>query len=755
MSPVSVATSRSTHALETGEAKLWSLLVGVNQYWDRNLPSLRYPAFDCQGLGEALAEATQGFPRKELIVHHDFAAASPTLETVQVSLKQIVAAAKPEDTILLYFSGHGVLDPQSQQVVLCLADTSKDDLHSTGLCLPDLLQLLSNSSVHRQMLWLDACHSGDMTLRGAKGETAAELPVLNPTHQLVEVLRQRATQSKGFYALLSCDQKQRSWEFPELEHGLFTYYLMRGLRGEAADAQGVIDADGLYKYVYHQTLQYIEQTNQQLRVINQQKRSRGEMNLHPEYPLQTPKRIVEGVGELVLGLKTNSISPIQQRRAIIIDGTSNHQTTLALGKVWREAGGFELDYWPQPGKTWAEVRNAIQTCLRSLSHQSFARESSNQQPSTTEAPTLLLYLRGDIEEIEDGEAWLVLGDHVRLSRSWLQQELRRARMVQQIVILDCPGTSSLSNWVEELKLNSQAGQCLLAASAISEQPEQFTQALLKTLVAKKRRLGLPVAAWITKLQVQLETIHLPLHAWLSGGQSVIEFFPDGSRLCADFHSASLSPIKPSAIKVLPSSSGSVLEDVQIPEAAEADQVIEPTLALSVTIPVSPQVELASTSNSFPEQFAQLEKILKELVGPIAPMLLRQVAAQTPNPQAWVENLAWHLSPHQQAQLKQQAIPLLQATSFQSSTQLSGREAIAQPQTKSFNTPSLQPQTISESFVHQCEQALANCIGPIANFLVQKALKSYPQISTAELVEVLAAEIPEPQKATEFRQRLLF
>lgn len=105
MCPLGVGTSRLTHALETGAAKLWSLLIGVNHYWDENLPSLRYSAFDCQGLGEALIEATQGFPRKETIVHHDFAEQAPTLETVRASLRQIAAAAKPRILSCFTFPG--------------------------------------------------------------------------------------------------------------------------------------------------------------------------------------------------------------------------------------------------------------------------------------------------------------------------------------------------------------------------------------------------------------------------------------------------------------------------------------------------------------------------------------------------------------------------------------------------------------------------------------------------------------------------
>lgn len=720
MSPLSVGTSRSTHALETGEAKLWSLLIGVNAYQDDNLPSLRFSASDCQGLGEALTEATQGFPRKESIVHHDFGFRPPTLEAVRESLKQIVAAAKPEDTILLYFSGHGVLDRDSEQVVLCLADTNKDDLHHTGLKLPEVLELLGNSSVHSQMLWLDACHSGDVTLRGAKGE-ARDSVVLNPTARLEQVLRKRAAQSRGFYALLSCDQKQRSWEFPELKHGLFTYYLMEGLRGEAADSQGIIEADGLYKYVYHQTLQYIEKTNQQLRLINQQKRKRGESDLHPEYPPQTPKRIVEGVGELVLGLKTNNVIPtVNQRRAIVIDGLSDRDTTFALSEILGQAGEFQLEYWPQAGKSWTQVRNAIQKSLRSQPQ--IILESSRSE-SRQETTTVLLYLRGKIEQIEDGEAWIVLGDNVKLSRSWLRQELRRTETAQQIVVLDCPGadlnSTFLQDWVEELKLGSVQGQCLIAAASPNRQPEQFAQALLATLLVKEQ-VGLSVAGWITKLQQQLEDTGIPLHASLSGVQGVIEILPKSS------FAPSVTNTPQSSASVKPHHNSQSAHE-QKPESNS----LPPTAT-------KPRNHLPS--DDLQQQYSQLEKLLMELVGPIAPTLLEQFASPTSNPQMWVDNLLPHLPPQQQTQLKQRSSRL--------------QETASQPQTKSSIAIERQTPTIPESFVLQCEKALANYIGPIAAFLVQQVLKSRPQISKTELVEILQAEISDRSQAATFRSSLI-
>ena len=512
-----IVAKRSFQSADREEiAKLWLVLVGVNRYQDENLPSLQYSALDCQGLGEALKEATQSFRARKVITLHDFTEKQPNLKTFRQSLQDVVANARPEDTILLYFSGHGVLDPQSQQVFLCLADTVKEQLTSTGLALQELLGFLSDCRATQQLIWLDACHSGGMTLRGSLSKSKPQ-SLVNPTSQLVEILRKKAAQSQGFYALLSCDRAQQSWEFPELGHGVFSYYLMRGLRGEAADARGTIEADSLYQYVYHQTLRYIDKTNQQIRLINQQKSSRGERQLQSEYPLQTPKRIVEGFGKVILGKRPPVSLTTNPRQALVIDGLNNITTTLALSQIWQGTGKFSLEYFPQTTKPWSEGKEAIKTCL-----------SIGEQTETAiegEATTALLYLRGRIEETESGESWLVLKQGLRLSRSWLRKVLRNAQATQQIIILDCPGANSLAEWVEDLALESELGQCIIAAAADLSSSQQFTQALLTTLKQADRQKGLPVAAWISQLQVQLAGTPIKLQVWLSGIRGAIEVLP--------------------------------------------------------------------------------------------------------------------------------------------------------------------------------------------------------------------------------------
>ena len=523
MSPLGITTSHLTHILKKAEAKFWLLLVGVNKYQDKRLPSLRYSAVDCQGLAAALTDASQGLTQTKQRVYHDLTSEIPTLSTLRRSLTEITDNAQPQDTILFYFSGHGMLDPNSQQAFLCLADTQTDDLLNTGLALQEVLHLLGNSQAQTQLVWLDACHSGNLTFRNSRSNiTTASLP--NPTSQMVELLRQRAKQSKGFYALLSCDTNQQSWEFTELGHGVFTYYLMRGLRGEAADPQGLIDADALYRYVYHQTSQYIEDTNQQLRLINQQNKSRGDTHLYSEYPQQTPKRIVEGVGEVILGLKPALVESPTPRQALIIEGLATNHTTLAVSKLFRGVGGFELEYWTGSIEaSTKDLHSTIQTCLQTI------EAAPPNHPRVFS--TVLLYLRGRLEETEAGEPALILGENTRLSRSWLRQELRRSSYTQQIIILDCPGVAndkpSLQDWVEDLQLGFEQGQCIIAAASPKNHPEKFAQALHSTLEAALRQGSLSAAAWITQLQLFCQH-DLPLHIWLSGAQGVIEIIPTGN-----------------------------------------------------------------------------------------------------------------------------------------------------------------------------------------------------------------------------------
>ncbi len=175
----------------------------------------------------------------------------------------------------------------------------------------------------------------------------------------------------------------------------------------------------------------------------------------------------------------------------------------------------------------------------------------------------------------------------------------------------------------------------------------------------------------------------------------------------------------------------VLQDIK---QLEPTYIMPPPVTIITKRPASPPLKTTAALYLAPEQYQCLEKLLIEFIGPIAPTLIKQVAALSLNYLELIENLTLHLAKHQQREFHTKAL-LLQV------------EATTLPEAK--------PDLLSnDRFVRQCQQYLADLIGPIAPLIVQKALTTSPQISRTELVKILAAEIPDPQTAIKFQQQLL-
>jgi Caspase domain len=257
--------------LKQGEATYRLLLIGVNDYTDAKLPSLNYAVSDCQHLAEALDRATTVFPSRVSSVHvGSHTEGSITLKEIDQAVDRLVAGVKPEDTLFFYFAGHGLLDPQTQEnLFLCLSDTDQERLEETGLSVKDLLARFKNSGAGQQVFVLDACHSGK-ALSAATSRGSRVLPrsesTLEPIDRSVdaqfipkleEVLQTHSGQVKDFYAIVSCGSTQQSWEFPALQHGAFTYYLLEGIRGKAANAEGAVTISNLFHFVHDRTEEYV------------------------------------------------------------------------------------------------------------------------------------------------------------------------------------------------------------------------------------------------------------------------------------------------------------------------------------------------------------------------------------------------------------------------------------------------------------------------------------------------------------------
>ena len=64
-----------------------------------------------------------------------------------------------------------------------------------------------------------------------------------------------------------------------------------------------------------------------------------------------------------------------------------------------------------------------------------------------------------------------------------------------------------------------------------------------------------------------------------------------------------------------------------------------------------------------------------------------------------------------------------------------------------------PDQPSPEFINHCQQELARHLGPMAKYILEETLEQYPDISPVQLVEVLAAEIPQSEQAQKFKSSL--
>ncbi len=96
------------------------------------------------------------------------------------------------------------------------------------------------------MVLLDCCHAAATAIQ--RNPTRA---VLTPEQVLA------GYQGQGRITLSSSDGTEKSVELGEVGHGAFTYYLQKGLRGDAdRDGDGVVTADELWNYLVGKKLSH-------------------------------------------------------------------------------------------------------------------------------------------------------------------------------------------------------------------------------------------------------------------------------------------------------------------------------------------------------------------------------------------------------------------------------------------------------------------------------------------------------------------
>jgi uncharacterized caspase-like protein len=129
-----------------------ALVVATARYDDPRLRRLRAPAKDAEALAAVLGDADIGEFDVNTAVDQTHAVASR-------SLSKFFRDRRPEDTLLLHLSCHGIKDEHGE-LYFAASDTELDDLDATAIASVWLRRLMDKCRSRRLILMLDCCYSG-------------------------------------------------------------------------------------------------------------------------------------------------------------------------------------------------------------------------------------------------------------------------------------------------------------------------------------------------------------------------------------------------------------------------------------------------------------------------------------------------------------------------------------------------------------------------------------------------------------------
>ncbi len=208
---------------------VYALVVGVAAY--DHLPSLKYTDDDAYQIFAFLKSPEGGALRDDHIkVLIDGAA---TKNNILNTMKDLFSKADANDVVMLYLSGHGF---EGSFV------SSDFDGYRNHLPYRDIMAVIDQSGAKHKLVIVDACHSGSIASKDIDYQ-----PSLAKYYDTY-----RHLSSGGTALLVSSKPRENSLEYQGLRQGIFTHYLMRGLKGDAdKNHDKVVTVSELYDYVYY------------------------------------------------------------------------------------------------------------------------------------------------------------------------------------------------------------------------------------------------------------------------------------------------------------------------------------------------------------------------------------------------------------------------------------------------------------------------------------------------------------------------
>jgi tetratricopeptide (TPR) repeat protein len=232
----------------TGSGR-WALIVGVDEYESKKIDRLGGAVADARAVRDTLVKYAD-FPEQQAILLTSDGALKPTTRAMLTKLEDIRQAIKPDDLLLFFFAGHGVeVDGQRYLLAYDTDISGPGALKATSLAAGTLMHELDTIRANHRVIMVDACRN-DPT-KGLRPNLADEAFEAAFTLQPAKEGGVRAT-------FLSTSKGQSAYEWTERRRGFFSYYIEKGIAGEAAN-RGKVTLTSLIDYLNESVPQAVRQ----------------------------------------------------------------------------------------------------------------------------------------------------------------------------------------------------------------------------------------------------------------------------------------------------------------------------------------------------------------------------------------------------------------------------------------------------------------------------------------------------------------
>ena len=129
-----------------------------------------------------------------------------------------------ESELIIFFAGHGLASPNGKELFLLSHDSDPDLLDITALSRTKLFESIMSFNPSSVTMFLDTCYSG----------VSRDEEMLLASARPIRVVADDQDESPSNFSIFSASKlDQISSGLSQAKHGIFSYYLMKGLEGKA------------------------------------------------------------------------------------------------------------------------------------------------------------------------------------------------------------------------------------------------------------------------------------------------------------------------------------------------------------------------------------------------------------------------------------------------------------------------------------------------------------------------------------------